>query len=52
MKVLKYALQHGYVDIADEAAFGSLGCKADEMAKSLSMEKLNAWVCLLLPIGM
>jgi hypothetical protein len=45
MEVLKYAIKHGYADIADEAAFGSLGCKADEMAKRLSLEATNAWVC-------
>jgi hypothetical protein len=50
VKVLSYAVKHGYADLADEAAYGSLGCKADEIAKSLTMEKLNAWVCLLLPI--
>jgi hypothetical protein len=51
VKVLNYAVKHGYANIADEAAFSSLGRKADEMAKTLSLEALKAWVCLLLPIG-
>ena len=51
MEVLNYAVKHGYADLADEAAFGSLGCKADEMAKILSSEALKAWVCLLLLSG-
>jgi hypothetical protein len=48
VKVLNYAVKHGLSDMADDAAFGSLGYKADHMAKKLSLEALKAWVCLLL----
>ena len=51
MEVLSYAVKHGYPDVADEAAVCSIGYNADKMAESLSLEALNAWVCLLTPIG-
>jgi hypothetical protein len=44
VKVLNYAVKHGYLNLADQAAFSSLGCKGDQMAKSLSSEALKAWV--------
>jgi hypothetical protein len=45
-EVLKYAIKHGYAKVADDAAFGSITCKAIDMAKHLSPETFMAWVCL------
>jgi len=52
VEVLSYAVKHGYADVADEAAFGSIGCNEDEVEESLSFEVFSAWVCMLFPIGM
>jgi hypothetical protein len=44
--VLKYAVKHGYANVADDAAFGSITCKAIDMEKHLPPETFIAWVCL------
>jgi hypothetical protein len=45
-EVLEYAVKHNYAKVADDAAFGSIGCKAIDMARHLSLEAFQAWVCL------
>ena len=44
-EVLEYAVKHGYAKVADDAAFGSITCKAVDMARHLSLETFQAWVC-------
>jgi hypothetical protein len=45
-EVLEYAVKHDYAKVADDAAFGSIDCKAIDMARHLSLETFQAWVCL------
>jgi hypothetical protein len=45
-EVLEYAVKHGYAKVADDAAFGSIACTAIDMARHLSLEAFQAWVCL------
>jgi hypothetical protein len=44
--VLEYAVKHGYAELADEAAYNAIGCKATDIVGKFSLETFNAWVCL------
>jgi hypothetical protein len=45
-EVLEYAVKHGYGELADEAAYNAIGCKATDIVGKFSLETFNAWVCL------
>jgi hypothetical protein len=46
VEVLEYAVKHGYAELADEAAYNAIGCKATDIANKFSLETFKGWVCL------
>jgi hypothetical protein len=46
VEVLEYAVKYGYAELADKAAYNSIGCKATDIANKFSLETFKAWACL------